>query len=150
MTTKAKDEKKKRATGHLEKPRMMIHRGKFTVEVPAVMREVIDNDEESETFGSVREEEAKPAEKVSGDLPKGSRFGSRRVRTVYEITDAGEAELLEARGFVDANEAEIERWKKSDKSTMADEIARRDRERAHARAKKMTGRGAARNEEDEE
>lgn len=109
--------KRPRVSGTLAKPIYLIHDGKFEVTVPAVKREIIVDDLESERFshldlkgvepGDVVEEVVVEGYVTSGDLPKNSRYGRRKIGVAHEITDAQEAEDLKAKGFRVATAEEI-------------------------------------------
>jgi hypothetical protein len=143
--------KRPRVVGRLAHPVYLIHHGKFEVEIPAETREIVVNDPEDENFGNVVVEEVVPAYKVKGDLPPGSRYGSRKVGVAHEVIDAAEAEDLKRKGFVTATDAEIKKSEKMGTSSLAvDRIAARDRERAAAKFASMPGNRAVTTADGEE
>lgn len=121
-----------RVAGKLATAVYLIHRGKFSSEVPAVTRERIETDATSEDFGNVIVEEIAPAYTVEGALPKDARFGNRKVRVVHEVWDAQEAADMKRRGFEPASDADMKQWEKgADQAQSLDRLAAAERVRAH-------------------
>lgn len=125
--------KRPKIAGKLSKPLYLIHHGKFESTIPAVTREVVITDPDAEDFGSVVTETVVDEYDVKGTLPKGTKYGSRRIGVAHEIWDAAEAEALKAKGFVEATKAELEHSTKESAAAAGidtDELAMRERERA--------------------
>lgn len=151
--TTAPTGKRPRVMGRLAKPVYLIHHGKFEVTIPAETREIVVTDPDAENFGDIVEETVVEEYAVKGELPKGSRYGSRRVGVAHEVWDAAEAERLREKGFVEASEAEVKKSSEiggSKRGGMTtDEIAMQERERALRNYRTMTGERAAREDEGE-
>ena len=131
-----------RVSGRMAKPVYLIHHGKFEVTIPAETREVVMNDPEDEDYGKVVYEEIVPEYTAKGDLPKGSRFGSRKIGVAHEVWDAHEAKRLKERGFVEATEAEVKKASSAKGSVNTDAMAEQERQRALKKFR--TGGGAMR------
>lgn len=131
--------KKAKATGTLAKPVYLIHHGNFTAKVAATTQERVVSDENDPQFGEVVTEEVTPEHEVKGALPKGSRFGNRKIGVAHEVTSKAEAEAMKARGFVEATEAEIKASEKTPGGKSLDDVAAAERVRAEEKLRRFEG-----------
>lgn len=137
-----------RVTGRRAKPVYLIHDGGMELTIPAETREYIIQDVDDPHYGEVATETVIEEYTAKGRLPRGTRFGSRKINTVHEIWDKAEEQALRARGFREASDAEVKRETvKSLNTANIDYVAAKERDRAQDRLRRMGGARTARDDE---